>query len=200
IAAVRRQEARAAGALIGAEYACAEFRDLAVFNDDVSRRHVTALLRRHRPDMVLTSSPTDYMCDHEITSDLVRDACFGAPAPNYSTSEYDAAPALAGIPHLYFMDPIGGADRAGNPVTPDFTVDVSSTFATKRAMLASHASQREWLRRQHGIDEYLDAMERWTRARGNSTGLEFGEGFRQYKGHPYPTSPLLQELVADSAA
>jgi len=195
IARIRRGEAQAAAALLGAEYLCAEFRDLVIFSDDASRRRITAILRRARPDVVLTASPIDYMCDHETTSALVRDACFGAPAPNYSTSSYDPAPPLAAIPHLYFMDPVAGIDREGKPVTPDFIVDIASTFEVKKQMLACHASQREWLRRQHGIDEYLEAMERWTRARGEAAGLAYGEGFRQYRGHPYPTDPLLQKLL-----
>src|SRR5438270_13883287 len=41
IAAVRRSESKASADLIGAEYLCLEFRDLAVFNDDESRRPVT---------------------------------------------------------------------------------------------------------------------------------------------------------------
>src|SRR4030081_1087853 len=45
IARIRRAEAAAAAALIGARYRCAEFRDLAIFNDDPSRRRVTELLR-----------------------------------------------------------------------------------------------------------------------------------------------------------
>src|SRR5690242_16416257 len=76
IAAVRRKEAAASARLIGAEYVCVEFRDLAIFNDDASRRKVTAVLRRTRPDLILTSSPVDYLCDHEAASALVRDACF----------------------------------------------------------------------------------------------------------------------------
>src|SRR4051812_29538146 len=45
IAAIRRAEARAAADRIGAEYLCLEFRDLAVFDDDESRRRVTECLR-----------------------------------------------------------------------------------------------------------------------------------------------------------
>lgn len=195
ISAVRRAEARAAAALIGADYVCAEFRDLAIFSDDASRRRVTALLRRLRPDLVLTASPVDYMCDHEATSELVRDACFGAPAPNYDTSAWDPAPALEAIPHLYFVDPIGGVDRDGRLVLPDFVVDIGGLFETKRAMLARHESQRQWLLRHHGMDNYLETMEQWTRSRGRLAGCEFGEGFRLYKGHPYPQTPLLEELL-----
>ena len=46
ISAIRREEAHAAAAMIGAEYICLEFRDLAIFNDDDSRRRVTEVLRR----------------------------------------------------------------------------------------------------------------------------------------------------------
>ena len=66
-------------------------------------------------------------------------------------------------------------------------------------MLAEHASQREWLRRHHGVDEYLDAMERWTAERGAVAGVAYGEGFRQYRGHAYPQTALLQELLGSFA-
>lgn len=195
ISAIRRQEAAAAAELIGAHYICAEFRDLAIFNDDPSRRRVTEIVRRARPDIVLTSSPADYLCDHEITSILVRDALFAAPAPNFDTRAEHAAPPLGAIPHLYLMDPAGGVDRQGNRIEADFLVDVTSTFAIKREMLACHASQRNWLMRQHGMDDYMITMEDWTRQRGREARVEFAEGFRQYKGHPYPESPLLEELL-----
>jgi LmbE family N-acetylglucosaminyl deacetylase len=165
---------------------------MAIFNDDTSRRRVTGLLRRVRPDLVITASPEDYHCDHEATSLLVRDACFGASAPNYKTGEAAALPA---IPHLYFADSIAGLNRAGTVVDPDFFVNVTRTFATKGEMLAQHASQREWLKRQHHIDDYIATMEAWTRARGALAGVECAEGFRRYRGHPYPQSPLLEGLV-----
>jgi len=97
------------------------------------------------------------------------------------------------------MGPIGSVDRDDRFMRPDFVVDVTATFHRKREMLAEHASQREWLRRQHGVDEYLDAMERWTRDCGALADVDYGEGFRQYRGHPYPQSPLLQELIGDRA-
>jgi LmbE family N-acetylglucosaminyl deacetylase len=195
IAAVRRKEAANAAALIGARYMCLEMRDLAVFDDDGSRRRVTEALREIRPELVLTASPVDYHCDHEAAGALVRDACFAAPAPNFDTRTPTPAAPLERIPHLYFMDPVEGKDRDGRTVAPDFVVDVTQTFARKRAMLAEHASQRNWLRQHHGMDDYLDAMERWTRERGALRGLAFGEGFRHYTGHAYPQSCLLEELL-----
>jgi LmbE family N-acetylglucosaminyl deacetylase len=94
------------------------------------------------------------------------------------------------------MDPIDQRDRDGNLTLPDFTVDVASTMDTKTAMLAKHRSQREWLQQQHGMDDYLKQMQDWTRACGTRAGITFGEGFRQYTIHPYPQTPLLQQLLA----
>jgi LmbE family N-acetylglucosaminyl deacetylase len=193
-AAIRKSEAAEAAGLIGASYRWGGFHDMAIFSDDPSRRAVAAILRDLRPEIVITAAPSDYLSDHEATSELVRDACFAAPIPNYRAPT--DSPALPAIPHLYFMDPIDQRDRNGNPTTPDFTVNVGRTFETKRAMLAKHHSQRAWLQRQHGTDDYLMKMEEWTRACGAKAGFEFGEGFRQYRVHPYPEESLLQRLLA----
>jgi N-acetylglucosamine malate deacetylase 1 len=194
-ARIRQGEAAAAAAMIGATYRCAGIGDLAVFNDDACRRRVTELVRWARPDLVITSAPVDYHPDHEATSVLVRDACFAASAPNYRTGP--SAP-LAAIPHLYFMDPIGGRDRDGRPAPPEFAVDIAAVFETKRKMLAAHASQAEWLLKQHGIDDYVGSMVAWSERRGRDFGVGWAEGFRQYRNHPYPQSPLLQTLVGEA--
>ncbi|MBS1874833.1 MAG: PIG-L family deacetylase [Acidobacteria bacterium] len=198
VADMRRKEAASAAAMIGAHYLCAEFRDLAVFSDDASRRRVCELIRRVRPELVLTASPIDYHCDHEATSTLVRDACFAVSAPNYTTGAADPAPALDQIPHLYFMDSVDGADRDGRPQLPDFMVDVTPQFELKKSMLAQHVSQRNWLKKQHGMEDYLEQMEAWTLARGASAGVRYAEGFRRYAVHPYPQTPLLEQLLGSN--
>jgi len=196
-AAIRKAEASQAAALIGAAYRCGDVPDLGVFNDDPTRRTVTELLRWAQAEIVLTASPADYHPDHEAVSQLVRDACFAASVPNYRSGE--AAP-LAAIPHLYFMDPIGGRDREGRWTVPDFGADVGAVFETKRAMLACHVSQDAWVARQHDIPDHLASMEAWTRRRGRDFGVEMGEGFRQYRHHPYPRTPLLQHLLGGALA
>ena len=196
IAAIRRLEATASASLIGADYVCLEFRDLAIFEDDESRRRVVETLRWARPDIVLTAPPVDYLCDHEITSRLVRDACFASTLPNYKTRQWEPAPRLSKIPHLYYMDALEGLDRDGRPQPAGFLVDVSKVAGLKRQMLACHASQRDWLLKQHGIDEYLDAQARWGAHRGTEIGVAQAEAFRQYLGHAYPQDiRLLLTLV-----
>lgn len=194
LAFIRKAEATESAALIGAGYRWGGFRDMAIFSDDLSRRMVTGLLRELHPDVVLTAAPSDYLCDHEATSQLVRDACFAASIPNYSAPTQ--SPPLPAIPHLYFMDAIDQQDRSGHRTVPDFTVNVASVFEMKRAMLAKHQSQRLWLQQQHGMKDYIQQMEDWTGACGARTGIVWGEGFRHYKVHPYPQEPLLQQVIS----
>jgi LmbE family N-acetylglucosaminyl deacetylase len=198
IARVRRGEAQAAARLLGADCMCLEFQDLCIVHDNESRRRVAEALRRARPDLVITAPPVDYMSDHEVTSRLVRDACFSASVPNYSTHQWDPAPILARIPHLYYVDAIEGIDYFGKTIPMDFIVDISTTFALKREMLACHASQRNWLLQQHGIDEYLDSCQKWSHKRGQEIGVEYGEAFRQHCGHPYPHDNRLATLLGIS--
>jgi LmbE family N-acetylglucosaminyl deacetylase len=197
IAAIRREEAKAAAAILGAECHCLEFRDLQIVHDNPSRKRVTEFLRRVRPDVVLTAPPVDYMSDHEVTSRLVRDACFNASVPNYVTESKDSAPPLERIPHLYYVDAVEGGDHFGDPHPVGLHVDITTVFETKKRMLACHASQRNWLMKQHGIDEYLDMGARWSRRRGWEMGVPYGEGFRQHRGHPYPHDDLLRSLLAE---
>ena len=192
---VRQKEAATAAAIIGADYHCAGFGDLCLFSDDASRRQTTELIRAAKPDVVITASPVDYHPDHEATSMLVRDALFASSVPNYQTGP---AAALAAIPSLYFMDPIEGRDRSGIRITPDFGVDITAQFETKARMLAAHASQRNWVLKQHGIDDYMLSMKKWAAKRGNMFGVTYAEGFRQYTGTPYPRTKLLQSLVGDA--
>ena len=80
---------------------------------------------------------------------------------------------------------------------PDCIIDITSTFELKKQMLACHASQRSWLLKQHGIDEYLEGCERWSAARGREAGIKYGEAFTQHRGHPYPSDNLLLKLLSE---
>jgi LmbE family N-acetylglucosaminyl deacetylase len=195
IARIRRDEARQSAELLGAGYMCLEFGDLCIQVDNEGRRRVTECIRRARPDIVITAPPVDYHTDHEATSKLVRDACFAASVPLFKTEQWDPAPATAHIPHLYYVDALEGVDWFGQTVPYDFIVDISTTFDLKLKMLACHDSQRAWLRRQHGVDEYLDSCRRWAGERGKTIGAQYGEAFRQHLGHPYPHDDLLRKLL-----
>lgn len=198
IARIRREEGARAASLIGAVYHCLEERDLLIFFQERPLERITRLLRTVRPRIVITHSPADYMLDHEMTSTLVRAAVFGAPAPNFFVERCHPAP-LAHIPHLYYCDPAEGKDALGRPVEPTFRIDVSSVIDAKATMLAAHASQRNWLMKHHGMDQYVQSMRDWSGACGGQAGVAYAEGFRQHLGHSYPQDNLLAQLLGATA-
>jgi LmbE family N-acetylglucosaminyl deacetylase len=194
IGRVRRAEGAAAAAQIGGVYHCMEERDLLIVYGERTLEKITRLLRLVRPDVVLTHSPSDYMLDHEVTSMIARAATFAAPIPNFLTDR-DLGPPLPQIPHLYYCDAIEGKDPLGRDIPPGFTIDVSPVIDAKAAMLACHASQRDWLMKHHGVDQYLEAMRQWGAHRGQAQGVAYAEGFRQHLGHSYPQDNMLAELL-----
>jgi LmbE family N-acetylglucosaminyl deacetylase len=134
------------------------------------------------------------MLDHEMTSLVVRGGAFAAPIPNFLRDRMPLLP-LEQIPYLYYCDPIEGKDALGREVTPGFGIDVSTVFDTKAEMLACHASQRDWLLKHHGMDQYLETMRAWGRHRGEPFGVAAAEGFRQHLGHSYPQDNVLGKLL-----
>lgn len=194
ISKVRRTEGAQAAALVGGTFHCLEFRDLLITYNESGIERVTRLFRSVRPDLVLTHSPSDYHLDHEMTSLLARAAAFAAPIPNFLSTRGQAPP-LERIPYLYYCDPVEGKDPLGRAVEPDWCIDISHVIEDKAAMLACHASQREWLLKHHGMDQYLEAMRQLGRERGRRIGVAYAEGFRQHRGHSYPQDNYLGELL-----
>lgn len=198
ISRIRCGEGARAAALMGASYHCLEEKDLLVMYNDRTMEKVTRLLRLVQPSIVLTHSPADYMLDHEMTSTIVRGAAFAGPIPNF-LAERTIGKVLPHIPHLYYCDPIEGKDALGRDVAPGFHIDISSAIDLKADMLAAHASQRDWLLKHHGMDQYLMAMRDQSSKRGRECGVAFAEGFRQHLGHSYPQDNVIGELLGVAA-
>ena len=193
IAEIRRNEGAAAAQMIGATYHCLEERDVnVVFNKSTIRKTID-LFRSIAPSLVFTHPRHDYMLDHEQVHQLARSATFSYPIPNASS-----LPLVEGsdIPWLYYCDPVEGHDPySGEIVVPSVCVDISVVTDRKIDMLACHASQREWLRSHHGMDEYIESMKRHSARRGKELGSDYSEAFVQHRGHPYPQSDILHELL-----
>ncbi|MGA2606212.1 MAG: PIG-L deacetylase family protein [Terriglobia bacterium] len=198
---IRRTEAEDACRALGAMYHYLGFSDFAIFNTDEANRRTTALLREIDPAVVFTHPPQDYLTDHEMTSLLVRNACFYAPAPNYDTLSFTCAVRSSGIPFFFYAHSMEGTDLFGKPITPQFYVDISSSIEKKLEMLGQHKTQRGWLRAHHGIDEYIESVRRWNAqlakraASASSRSLQYAEGFRQHRGHSYPRENVLTTLL-----
>ncbi len=197
IALIRRKEAKRAAERVGANYSCLALKDLRIFYDQATLKKVMEVVRRTDPEMVLTHSPGDYMVDHETTSRLAQTACFGAMAPNFRTGARRAARGTRAIPHLYYAQPFGGRDIFGDEIRPRLAVDITSTLAEKKAMLACHESQQAWLRSQQDIEQMNDPVQSMARRIGALSGIEAAEGFRQHLGQAFPQTNLLRTLLGD---
>jgi N-acetylglucosamine malate deacetylase 1 len=200
---IRLNEARSSAEKMGAAYYYLGFDDFEIFYTSEAHRKVTALLRDVDPGIIITHPPQDYMADHEITSRLVRSSCFSAPVPAFELSGLTGAGHTEAIPYLYYAQPMEGKDIYGLPVPPGMFVDISGVMDLKETFLACHESQREWLRRHHGIDEYLESMRRWSVELGKqasakfSRTVEYAEAFRQHRGHAYPPGNILASILGD---
>jgi len=192
---IRHGEAQNAAAVLGASYSCLDERDCRIFTGSATLNKAVEEIRRAAPDVVFTHFPCDYMVDHEETSRIVRSAVFTVTIPNFSTGAEDPAAVLANMPHLYYWAPMEGVDIFGSEVQCQFYVDITDVMDRKEQMLACHKSQRNWLLRQHGVDEYINAMKENARKNGERAGVKYAEGFTQHKGHAYHKTNLLAEYV-----
>ncbi|HYG75777.1 MAG TPA: PIG-L family deacetylase [Planctomycetota bacterium] len=199
IASVRRKEAAKSAALLGAKYACLDFADLTICYGEEAKRRVSGVLRDARPDVIITHPPQDYMADHEETCRLVREAAFASTIPNWKASfNGKSTRPCEKLPAILYADPIENVDHDGRRVSPHYVVDISDVIELKSEMLAAHASQRDWLRAQHGEDEYIHSMRRWSEDRAKDFGrktVRFAEGFRQHLGHAFPAQDVLSAAL-----
>jgi N-acetylglucosamine malate deacetylase 1 len=188
ISRIRRIEAANSAAVLGGTYHCLECRDGFIAYDRETTVKAVTLIRKVRPAVVFAMSPSDYLIDHEVASALVRNATFFAGVPNLKTEPWGP---FRPVPHVYYADAVEGKDLFGRPVEAPIVVDIGSVIEIKSKMLGCHASQRDWLLKQHGMDEYIHAMLARSEQRGRPIGVKHAEGFRQHLGHGYPQDNLL---------
>ena len=193
---IRHGEAKQAAAVLGATYRCLDERDCRIFTCSATLNKAVEAIRAAGADVVFTHFPQDYMVDHEETSRIVRSAVFNVTMPNFTTGAESPAPILASMPHLYYWAPMEGIDIFGNRAQCQFYVDISDVMEKKVQMLACHKSQRNWLLKQHGVDEYINAMKENARKTGERAGVTYAEGFTQHRGHAYHKSNVLAKYVS----
>jgi len=194
ISRIRKGEAAKSAAMLDGQYHCLESGDIFILYERPQLLKAIEMVRQVRPRIVITTSPSDYMVDHEMASKLAQTACFCCGVVNVETP---GAKPFEPIPHLYYMDPVEGKDTLGTPIEPSMIVDISSVIDIKERMLCCHESQRDWLLKHHGMDEYVNMMKMFSQKRGGQIGRPFGEGFRQHRGHAYPQDNILQKELGD---
>ena len=179
--------------------------DLEIFYEREPLKNIAAIVREVNPQIVLTHSPVDYMEDHVNTARLAMTAVFGRGMPNFITDP--PTPHVAGEVALYHAQPHLNRDPLGKVVQPELFVNVGSVMEQKRAALAAHVSQKNWLDQTQGMDSYLETMRELMVEVGSMSGqYEYAEGWRRhlcagYCGPEYdPLSEFLPGLVSVNSA
>ncbi|MFP6872407.1 MAG: PIG-L family deacetylase [Verrucomicrobiales bacterium] len=182
---LRRNEAERAAAILNAVYHSPLCDDLEIVYSVELLRRLSAVIRVARPQIVLTHSPDDYMVDHMETARLGVTAAFTHSMPNFVTEPPGKAlcgHALA----VYHAMPHGLRDGLRRKVRPEAYVDTSAVMETKRAALAAHKSQQDWLGESQGMGSYLAAMDEMSLELGRMSGcFEHAEGWRRRLHHGF---------------
>ncbi len=175
-ARTRRDEAKAAANLMDAKWHAPICNDLGIFYTEKNIRRVSAVVRAARPSVVLTHALQDYMEDHMITARLAVTAAFTRGIPNYR-SQPARKPCLDPCV-IYHAMPHGQRTPTRRRVFPEAFVETTGVHARKRAALACHASQKEWLDKTQGMDSYLRTMDEFSHALGRqSRRFQYAEGW-----------------------
>lgn len=167
VAAMRRREAAASAAVIGATCQVWDFSDGELEPTLELRRRVITEIRNYRPDLVLTHRTNDYHPDHRAAGQVVQDAAFLIRVPHVvpEAPALNSDPIVACMPDL-FTRPC--------PLSTDIVLDIAPRLETIVAMLARHRSQVfEWLPYLEGTEAQVPAdpsdQIRWLRAWYTST-------------------------------
>jgi LmbE family N-acetylglucosaminyl deacetylase len=194
ISRIRKAEAAKSAAMLDGSYHCLEEGDIFILYDRQSLLKAIELVRKVKPAIVFTTSPCDYMVDHEMASKIAQTACFACGVVNIETP---GAEPFEPIPHLYYMDAVEHKDNFGAEIKASTIVDISGVMETKEKMLCCHESQRHWLMTHHGMDEYVNMMKVSDEKRGWEIKSKYAEGFRQHLGHAYPQDNILKAELGD---
>lgn len=184
IKAIRRKEAEAGAAVIGAKLIMLDFDDEFLFDTRETRLAFIEAFRIADPDVVFCHWTHDYNPDHSTSSQIVDDCVHMASIPLIKTK---TPPTKKQIPLVYYMD-----TPAGVGFEPMLYVDITSTFDTKVDMVSKHESQNQWM-----IDIYGTDMSGFLKVpasfRGFQAGCKYAEAFRPsvrwgrtFLEHPLP--------------
>ena len=139
LAAVRLEETRKVAALTGVEYEVLNNNDGGLIADLATRDELIAVIRRFRPDLLLTHRANDYHTDHRNTALLVQDTSYLLMVPLVCPD----VPCLREMPVIMsFFDDF----RKPVEFTADVSVDIDDVMDAKVNMLDCHRSQYySWL-------------------------------------------------------
>jgi len=139
LAARRMEEARRAAEMIGATFETLDVDDGEVYVTKELTEKMARLIRKHRPDLIITNRPVDYHRDHRYTAQLILDVAYMLTVPLFcpDTPHLERMPVIA-----YWWDRF----EEIKPFRADVVVAIDDVIEGKIDLLMAHESQVfEWL-------------------------------------------------------
>tara|TARA_B100001245_G_scaffold146529_1_gene109520 strand:- start:160 stop:861 length:702 start_codon:yes stop_codon:yes gene_type:complete len=174
ISAIRKKESVEACKLINAKLIWMNFDDEWLFDNKETRLVFIDAIREAQPDLMFIHNKCDYHPDHRNAGQIAED-CKIPVSVRLVKSNFDY---LKKIPHMFYMDSIGGVE-----FEPEYYVDISSVIDLKVKMLRCHKSQEDWLIALYD-EKPIDLMYKQSSFRGLNAGCKYAEGFRQVLTYP----------------
>lgn len=177
LATRRKEEARRAGAVIGADYMVLDHDDGRLTPSVEIREELIGIIRRFDPDLLLGLRPCDYHPDHRAAGQLVLDCAYLLTVPLIRPD----VPIMSEMPVIgYVYDSF----RQPAPFRPDVVVAVDEYAERKLAMIACHESQFfEWMPYNSGftgeVPTDADERLRWLGEKYGSYLAEPAERYRE---------------------
>lgn len=169
LAKIRQQEQREAAKIVGvSEVIFLGYPDGGLEDTPAFRGEIVRLIRKHRPDVVLTTDPYRkywWHRDHRITGIVTMDAIFPYARDHLSYPEHIAEGLTPHrVTEIYFW----GSEE------PDTFIDIGETFSIKLAALSCHVSQ---------IGQHAEILKERIKERdskiGQNQGVPVAEAFRR---------------------
>lgn len=171
LAKIREEEQRAANQVIGIKETVFMHQPDGELEETIPlRKELTKLVRRYKPDVVVTGDPQAVFYgngyinhpDHRAAAQLATYAVFPSSGSRLLFADLlEEGYEPHNVKRLYLF----------GPEKPDTWIDISSTFDIKVKALRKHTSQlRDW--------DPEEMLREWTSESGREKGLKFAEAFK----------------------
>ncbi len=152
------------------------FRDGFFRNDEGHHIEVIRMIRKYRPETVITNAPHDRHPDHGRGAELLKQACFLAGLRKIATKDADGNSQEAYRPQLVLQY------IQFQTIEPDIIMDVSGYMEAKMNSIKAHASQfydpnSDEPNTVISSKNFLESIQYRAQDMGRLIGVEHGEGF-----------------------
>jgi LmbE family N-acetylglucosaminyl deacetylase len=184
---IRSKEMYRAAEILGAEVLFLDYEDASIPGGDVLREAFVDVIRKLKPDILITFHPQVWRDDHRRVGLAASDATLKASLPLHVTEYPEHRPE----PEVYFFG------RTMTDITPDVFIDVSDYMDVKIESFRQHVSQWHlWGKPASEQGDYLERLiKRYIqrfRNYGMTAGVEYAEAYisRSGRKHAYDLFPV----------